>query len=335
MEPRPPKRPKSTIPSTPAGALYPGPRQWEQTVPGGAASGYETSTYGPVTGSEEAHGGVEFPIVPKSQRGHRWLGPLLAALLLAGLVGGGAWLVTKFLDGDEKRDDVAQVTTAVTPTPIPPVTTPALTAPAVTIPTEEPSQDVAEPPATTEPENTVETAAPVATEPPAVPAEEEPSGATRYIPSAEEVGADFAATDQGGERTEADVAVAVGPDGVTLLDQWGWQENQFQEFAIQADVVDPNATSFISVSVHRFETEEGAAAALTGLSDVVIATQGLQEVEPPKIGDQARALTGTGDGVNLYVLYVRDGRYVLRLGGASNTGDPAAVVNALAGDLVS
>ena len=62
-----------------------------------------------------------------------------------------------------------------------------------------------------------------------------------------------------------------------------------------------------NVSVHRFANADGASEALTALSDIVVSAQGLQDVETPAIGDQARGLAGPGDGVNLYVLYVQDG----------------------------
>jgi hypothetical protein len=58
-------------------------------------------------------------------------------------------------------------------------------------------------------------------------------------------------------------------------------------------------------------------------------------VETPAIGEQARGLAGPGDGVNLYVLYVQDGKYLIRLGGSSVTGDPAPMVNDLAEQILA
>ena len=52
----------------------------------------------------------------------------------------------------------------------------------------------------------------------------------------------------------------------------------------------PGGTTFLNVSVHRFADAESAANAMVFFSDQVIFGQGLQEVEPPAVGETARLL---------------------------------------------
>ena len=68
-------------------------------------------------------------------------------------------------------------------------------------------------------------------------------------------------------------------------------------------------------------------------SDQVIFGQGLEEVEPPAIGESARLLIGAPDGVPLSVLYAQDGPIMYRIGGSTSSpdGDPTADVLAVAG----
>ena len=155
-----------------------------------------------------------------------------------------------------------------------------------------------------------------------------------FLPDPATLEGAWVVTDEG-ERTKAEVAEAIGANGDELLTSWRWREN-FYEDLNRNDAADaPDDASFINVSVHRFANADGASEALTALSDIVVSAQGLQDVETPAIGDQARGLAGPGDGVNLYVLYVQDGKYLLRLGGSSAAGDPAPMVNALAEQILA
>ena len=88
------------------------------------------------------------------------------------------------------------------------------------------------------------------------------------------------------------------------------------------------------MSVHRFGSEEGAAAGLDYFANI-LASAGYEEVAVEKLlGDQRRALQIVEDGTTLYALYVRSGKYVYRLGGSNPAGDPAPDVIALAELLV-
>ena len=283
------------------------------------------------------------PIKPRGERGNKLLRYLLAALLLIAVIGGGAYAITRFLDDDESPENppVAAVTDGtVTPTSAPTQATegggaPTATTAAESAPTEAPppSSDATEAPA----DESVD-AAGAGTEPTPPASEGEDIAASEsaeaFLPEPAALVGDWAVIDEG-ERTKAEVAEAVGPDGDELLTGWRWRENFYRDLNRNDAADAPDDASFINVSVHRFANAEGAAEALTALSNIVVEVQGLQEVETPAIGELARGLAGTGDGVNLYVLYVQDGKYLIRLGGSSATGDPAPTVNALAEEIVA
>ena len=284
------------------------------------------------------------PIKPRNERSNKLLRYLLAALLLIGVIGGGAYAITRFLgdDGSPENPPVAAVTDgSVTPT---------------TAPTQASDGGTAAPTATTVPEIAPTEAPPSAADATETPADENvntaadssaptaPAGDTEavaasesaeaFLPAASDLTGDWSVTDEG-ERTKAEVAAAIGADGDELLTSWRWREKFYRDLNRNDAADAPDDASFINVSVHRFANTDGAAESLTALSDIVVSAQGLQDVETPAIGDEARGLAGPGDGVNLYVLYVQDGKYLIRIGGSSATGDPTATVNALAEEIVA
>lgn len=284
------------------------------------------------------------PIKPRGERGNKLLRYLLAGLLLIGVIGGGAYAITRFLDDDDTPENPpvvavtdGTVTPALAPTeasdneaPVPTATTGAEIAPTEAPPpaaggTEAPAGEGVDAAATG-----AESTAP-ASEGEDISASE---SAEAFLPEPAVLAGDWVVTDEG-ERTKAEVAAAVGPDGDELLTSWRWRENFYRDLNRNDAADAPDDASFINVSVHRFANAEGAAESLSALSDIVVAAQGLQDVETPAIGDLARGLAGPGDGVNLYVLYVQDGKYLIRLGGSSATGDPAPMVNALAEEIVA
>jgi hypothetical protein len=278
------------------------------------------------------------PIKPRSERGNKFLRYLLAVLLLVVVVGGGAFAVSKFLDKDDEPDqsDLAVVTTptqvnappatATTQTAAEPTQTPE---PAEPTPTEEAA---AEP---TEDGGAEQEAA--AAEP--TQAEEQQSSETTVqsadalLPAADELEGDWV-VDEEGERSKTEVGDQLGPEGEAQLTNWRWRENVYRNFQRQNPEQFPEEATNLSVSVHRFANTEGAQEALQGLADI-LAAGGLQDVEAPAIGNAARSLAGSTEGANLYVLYVQDDKYLIRLGGTSAAGDPAPIVNALAEQIVS
>jgi hypothetical protein len=289
------------------------------------------------------------PIKPRGERGNKWLRYLFAALLLAIVVGGGAFAVTRIFGDDDGETpnggQAAQITSTATseaaasePTETPATVAEPTQTPQEAEPTqtpepsdEESSQEETDPPAEGEDADAVDQAS--ESEDPAAAAEPTPS-TQDFLPAVEALEGSWTVNDEGG-LTRDEVGGQLGDDGVELLRGWRWRENQFRYFNRAAEEAAPEDISFVSVSVHRFANEEGASEALTYFSDIVITAQGLQEVPGLEIGDEARGLEGPAEGANLYVLYVRDGNYMIRLGGSSVSGDPAPFINALADQLVA
>jgi hypothetical protein len=357
LEPRPSRPSRATGPSstkstrtpwTPSPTVEPPTSQRTADIysaPQGQTGGQwygQPGTYAPDPDYRQT--GPMTPIKPRNERGNKLLRYLLAALLLIGVIGGGAYAITRFLDDYEPNENptvVAATDGTVTPTlaptqatddggaPAPTATTAAETAPTTAPPpsgaTEAPTEENVDPAAAG-----AESTAP-AGDSEDISASE---SAEAFLPEPAVLVGDWAITDEG-ERTKAEVADAVGPDGDALLTSWRWRENFYRDLNRNDAADAPDDASFINVSVHRFANAEGASEALTALSDIVVSAQGLQDVETPAIGELARGLAGPGDGVNLYVLYVQDGKYLIRLGGSSATGDPAPTVNALAEEIVA
>jgi cyclophilin family peptidyl-prolyl cis-trans isomerase/uncharacterized cupredoxin-like copper-binding protein len=155
-----------------------------------------------------------------------------------------------------------------------------------------------------------------------------------YLPPASALNGDWAITDKG-ERTKAEVADAIGSNGDELLTSWQWRENFYEDLNRNDAASAPDDASFINISVHRFANAGGASEALDFWSDTVLEVQSLQDTNVQISGYQARGLSGPGEGVNLYVLYVQDGKYVLRIGGSSATGDPEPTIVTLATQILT
>jgi len=140
------------------------------------------------------------------------------------------------------------------------------------------------------------------------------------------------------ERSKADVVEQLGDtaEAAQHLDDWGWSGNAYRDFIADPDAANPGTLSFLNVSVHRFADAESAANAMVFFSDQVILVQGLEEVEPPAIGDSARLLKGAPDGSPLTVLYVQDGPIMYRIGGSAATvdGDPTQDVLSVASEII-
>ena len=125
-------------------------------------------------------------------------------------------------------------------------------------------------------------------------------------------------------------------DALSKLEGWKWRENAYRTFEIPA-ASNPLAseTTVVNISIHRFGEEQGAKDALNYFAEDVIATQGLEEFRIDRIGEQTRALRGDAEGSNLVVLYVRNGNYLIRIGGYSLEGDPTEDLIALAQSIIA
>ena len=131
--------------------------------------------------------------------------------------------------------------------------------------------------------------------------------------------------------TEEQVVEALGGgrDAETKLSSWGWSGNATRSYlAPDPSVLDPSATTNITISLHGFGSDQAAAEALTFYSDVLI-NLGYQEIEVGTIGSTNRMMSQPQeDGGTLVALYVQQGPILYRIGGYSPAGDPTTnVVN--------
>jgi hypothetical protein len=154
------------------------------------------------------------------------------------------------------------------------------------------------------------------------------------LPAASQAPDGLALTNEA-ERSKSEVVASMGgtDEAAQLLDDWGWQGNAYREFAAPADnTLPPGSVTYLNVSVHRFASPDAADNALTYFSDVVVSTQGLQDVQVDALGDAARGLTGAPDGNALAVLYIRSGKLLYRIGTSTNStdGDPMSAAVAVA-----
>jgi hypothetical protein len=122
------------------------------------------------------------------------------------------------------------------------------------------------------------------------------------------VAASFVGADESSEEAEAN------------LEEWGWVSNQFVFYDAAPQPPDEDINRY-GVSVHEFETPEGASDALPAFVDAF----GVAPVSLPEgteIGDEIVAMQTTNDDGNLVVLYIRTGQYLLKIDAASVAGDP-------------
>jgi hypothetical protein len=266
------------------------------------------------------------------------LGPLLALILLAAVVGGIVFGVLKILDGDDGRDpNGGNQLAAGSPTTSAQVV-------GTESPTEEAGATEAPSDSDKTPDPTKEGEAATTEEAEAKPTKtkkpeptDEPASGVSLLPTTGDLPDGFERTEND-RRTEDAVAASFSdPDEATQkLDEWGWTENVYRTFEIPEDKgPDSTTTTFINISIHYFSENGGSRKALSYFADSVIAAQGLEEIEVDKIGQETRALKGSPDGTNLVVLYIRSGNYLIRIGGSSPEGDPTQDVIALGEKIVN
>ncbi|MGI8477278.1 MAG: hypothetical protein ACR2OO_13035 [Thermomicrobiales bacterium] len=279
-------------------------------------------------------------------RSGRWVGPLLALVALAVVIGAVVFAFNRARSGNDQRDGTLanQNATGTVIAAGAAGATAAATKAAGESPTAAPTKGAAEAAQasganpTANPARTPDAQAPTAAGA-ANPTATKASSANRtraLLPAASALPAGFVQTEKD-KRTKDQVAgsFADPADATTKLDGWGWKENQYIAFEIPAagNPV-PTTTNVINVSVHRFSDKQGAAEALTYFADAVVQAQDLAETTIDPIGEQSRALKGAPDGSNLVVLYIRDGNYLIRIGGSSPQGDPTTDVVAVAKKVV-
>jgi len=369
MEPRPPNKPQRQAPVPPAS---PPPIDRSNWVPpqSTVSSGYPQANLPPVpnygSASAESTGsrGLWYdpaiptgpPQGPAGSGGYspgpaltpidsgpiaKIIGPLLALLVLAGVVTAIVFVVIRVFDGGDGRDNnqaTGGTTTAVSQ------------AAPTEAATEENSGDDEESKETkaaigvektagpTEEGSTAEAGEPENTPKPTDKPEptSAPSSALALLPTTEDAPEGFQRTEKD-KRTKEAVASSFpnADEAMANLDEWEWKENAYITFEIPVESnPDPNQTTYINVSIHRFGDKTSTKAALAYFSDSVTVSQGLEPLSVERIGDQTVGLSGAPDGSNLVVLYVRTGNFLIRIGGSSPTGDPAQDVIDLAKKIV-
>lgn len=152
----------------------------------------------------------------------------------------------------------------------------------------------------------------------------EKTRARQWLPTASGIGSGFEQTENG-SRGKDEVVGSFPPDQAetvaAALDEYGWQENVFRNFT--SETAGDDEVYVVSVSVHRFDSEQGAKDALALFAEGGRVGQGLTEVGAKKLGEGSIMLQGQIEGGNIYVIYVRQGDFVFRIGGLSRSGDPA------------
>lgn len=334
MEPRPPQ-PRSSRPFEPTGSpetagigerLYPAPGE---------------TAYYPGADAYPPGAAAEPPLLPRRQRRQRGAlrGIAVAVVSIGALVALG-WFFRDAVLGivvPPAPSPTAEAQVAAPGTPAP--ETAALpNALATVTPTPETSAT-----ATSEPEEDVNVAQEASSDSEAESAEPDRDISSdtlpllELLPSQAQMPAGLILADEA-ERSKAEVVTSLGgtDESSQLLDDWGWSGNAYRDFIADPEAVTPSASSFLNVSVHRFADAESAATATIFFSDQVIFIQGLQEVEPPALGDSARLLVGSPDGYPLAVLYAQQGPIMYRIGGSATSaeGDPTADVLAVAAEII-
>ena len=155
-------------------------------------------------------------------------------------------------------------------------------------------------------------------------AQEQPLSA--LLPTAGDISADLVQSEDRARSLDEQASMFANAGEMTQrLTDWGWQENVFRVYqsTIPTDSGAPSAT--IDVSLTRFASAEGAAAALPVFLQDRAAVLGESEVQRPlQLGDETRALTGETPQGDDVTLYVRQGNLLLRVSVTTLQGTPIA-----------
>lgn len=347
MEPRPQRPSRATGPYISTGT--PSPPSAGAT---NAGAGYGTGAFDassappappPAIGYDPDYSPGQ-PLTPlRGPRGANIVGPLLAVAALAIIVAAVAFIVSQFRNGGD--DNGAQPTAVVAINASPTTETDQqdedATKPAgadnADAPTRTADDSADEEPAQepkvnrdTEPGDELDSSSEDQSTDSGDEAPAERTRARQWLPTTRVIGSGYEQTDNG-TRDETEVANSF-PDPADAGEKivaFGWQENVYREYSLPNGA--PEDTIVISVSVHRFDTEAGAKDALQYFADGGQTAQGLAVAEDaPEFGEDTISLQGAIEGGNVYVIYIRQNNFVIRLGGLSPTGDPAEFTNGVA-----
>ena len=146
------------------------------------------------------------------------------------------------------------------------------------------------------------------------------------LPTATDISADLAQTeDRARSLSEQASMFANAAETTQRLTDWGWQENVFRVYQSTVPTGSGAPSATVDVSLTRFASAEGAAAALPAFLQDRAAVLGESEVQRPlQLGDETRALTGETPQGDDVTLYVRQGDLLLRVSVTTLQGTPIA-----------
>jgi predicted metalloprotease len=109
-----------------------------------------------------------------------------------------------------------------------------------------------------------------------------------------------------------------------LLLEWGWQENVYRIYA--SDNPPPHAVGWLALGIHRFDSVDGAAAALPYFAEARRNALGYEPVDVGLFADQTEAMAGEAYNGDELIIYARRGNLIFRVDGIAPNGDPTADV---------
>jgi len=337
MEPRPQRPSRATgpfistgTPNPPTSSANPGSGTGYGTAPFDASSAPPAPP--PAIGYDPDYSPGQ-PLTPlRGPRGANIVGPLLAVAALAIIVAAVAFIISQFRGGNDNPS--SQPTAVIAAAASPTADDTNGDSPTQVAAPDQPTSEAGDAQAT----NTPKVNRPTETGDLSGSDGTDTSGsapadrtrARQWLPTTRIVGEGYEQSNNG-TRDETEVAGSFPDpaDAAAKIQEFGWKENVFREYELSGGA--ETDTTTINVSVHRFDTEGGAKDALSYFAEGGRVGQGLTEVkDAPEFGEGSVTLQGTIDGGNVYVIYIRQNDFVIRIGGFSPTGDPSETTNALA-----
>jgi hypothetical protein len=338
MEPRPQRPSRATGPYISTGTPTPPPSGANP----GSGSGYGTAPFDassappappPAIGYDPDYSPGQ-PLTPlRGPRGANIIGPLLAVAALAIIVAAVAFIISQFRGGND-NNPASQPTAVVAAAASPTLAGNSPTQVAAPDQSGQPTSEAGDAQATNTPKVNRPTETGDLSGSDGTDSSGSSSGektrARQWLPTTRIVGEGYEQSDNG-TRDESEVASSFPDpaDAAAKIQEFGWQENVYRGYELSGGA--ETDTTTINVSVHRFDTEGGAKDALSYFADGGRVGQGLTVVkDAPEFGEGSVTLQGKIEGGNVYVIYIRQNDFVIRIGGFSPTGDPSEVTNGLA-----
>jgi hypothetical protein len=104
----------------------------------------------------------------------------------------------------------------------------------------------------------------------------------------------------------------VPAEAAERLARWGWQEHASRRFSATGEPV-PGAPSAVEISLHRFVSDAGAAAALPYFAEARSEARGLSLLPTEPIRPDEAAVAGQGAEGPEFTLFVRRGNLLVRV----------------------